>query len=143
MLISMPHFKSIIFYQNRPRIKLFLQKEKKKFERWGLRPHTPKASPHCRFLATRLSLIMFCTANFYATKVLPNATLKKNYFYQNKPKSKLFLQKIHTFECLGALPPDPRHTAPPHCRFLVPRLILDVGRSCFQMLESYNEKLLS
>ena len=50
MLISMPHFKSINFYQNRPKIKLFLQnKHKKIFERWGLRPLTPRATPFADF----------------------------------------------------------------------------------------------
>ena len=40
LLISMPRVKSIIFYQNRTKIKLFLQKKCKIFERWGLRPQT-------------------------------------------------------------------------------------------------------
>ena len=40
----MPSFKSteINFDQNRPKIKLFLQKN---FERWGLLPHTPEIAP--------------------------------------------------------------------------------------------------
>ena len=33
-----------------------------------------ETAPHCRFLATRLSLIMLGTANFYATRVHPDAT---------------------------------------------------------------------
>ena len=53
LLISMPRFKSIIFYQNNPKIKLFLQKSAV-FERWGLRSQTPKTAPHYEFLATRL-----------------------------------------------------------------------------------------
>ena len=41
--ISMPRSKSNEFYQNRPNIKLFLQKKQcKLFERWGLRLQTPK-----------------------------------------------------------------------------------------------------
>ena len=32
--------------------------------------------------------------------------------------------------------------ADPHCRFLARRLMLNVSRSYFQVLESYNEKLL-
>ena len=42
--IPMPSFKStgINFDQNRPKIKLFLQKI---FERWELRPHTPEIAP--------------------------------------------------------------------------------------------------
>ena len=50
MLISMPHFKSINFYQNTPKIKLFLQnKDKKIFDRWWLRPRTPRAAPIADF----------------------------------------------------------------------------------------------
>ena len=41
MLIFMPHFSSINFYQNRPKFKLFLPKKYEIFERWGLRPHIP------------------------------------------------------------------------------------------------------
>ena len=37
----MPRFKSIIFYQYSPKIKLFLKKKCKIFKRWGLRPQTP------------------------------------------------------------------------------------------------------
>ena len=36
----MPLFISITFYQNIPKIKLFLQKNAKFFEIWGLRPQT-------------------------------------------------------------------------------------------------------
>ena len=69
--------------------------------------------------------------------------LKRINLYQNKPKIKSFLQKIKIFRVLGTLFPDLRYTAPPHCRFLVPRLILDVCCSHFQILKSYKEKLLS
>ena len=37
-------------------------------------------------------------------------------FYQNRPKIKLYLQKIHNFRALGAPSPDSRNI-PPHCRF--------------------------
>ena len=37
----MPRFKSIIFYQYSPKIKLFLKKKCQIFKRWGLRPQTP------------------------------------------------------------------------------------------------------
>ena len=37
----MPCFKSIIFYQNCPKIKLFLKKKCKIFKPWGLRSQTP------------------------------------------------------------------------------------------------------
>ena len=39
--ISMPRFKNINFYQNRPKIKLFLQKNAKFFVFCGLRTQTP------------------------------------------------------------------------------------------------------
>ena len=39
----MPRFKSIIFHQYSPKIKLF-KKKCKIFKRWGLRPQTPRAS---------------------------------------------------------------------------------------------------
>ena len=50
LLIFMPRFDSINFYQNRPRIRLFFQKNKI-FERWWLRPQTP---------ATVLPIAEFC-----------------------------------------------------------------------------------
>ena len=49
---------------------------------------------------------MFCTANFYAARVLPDASLKSIHFYQNKPKSKLILKEKNFFECLGLRPPN-------------------------------------
>ena len=65
--ISMLRFKSIIFYQNSPRIKLLLQKNAKFFSAGGsaprhsclwqlgtLRPDPQNTPPHCKFLATRL-----------------------------------------------------------------------------------------
>ena len=42
----MPRFKNINFYQNRLKIKPFLQKKYKIFECWGLRPQTPKQLLH-------------------------------------------------------------------------------------------------
>ena len=85
----MPRINSINFYQNRPKIKLFLPK-KIFFECWGIRPPHPmppvagglaprlqlppvvggfaprprNASPHRRFLATRLHEEKF-TARYY------------------------------------------------------------------------------
>ena len=77
MLISMPRINSIDFYQNRPKIKLFLPKKLKFFESWGIRstpyasggwgpcprpqlplvvggsaPRPPQRPPHCKFLVT-------------------------------------------------------------------------------------------
>ena len=37
--------KALFFYQNSSKIKLFLQKKCKIFERWGLRPQTPETAP--------------------------------------------------------------------------------------------------
>ena len=52
--ISKPRFKSIIFNQNSPKMKLFLQKMQN-FRALGALPLDPKtAPPHCEFLATRL-----------------------------------------------------------------------------------------
>ena len=42
----MPRLKSIIFYQNSP--KVIFEKKCKIFERWGLRLQTPKTAPRLR-----------------------------------------------------------------------------------------------
>ena len=87
LLIFMPRFKSIIFYQNSPKIKLFMQKNAK-FSSvegsaprppasggWGLsswtfdgfrrlRYQTPKtASPISNFGYRRLNVVWICSAN--------------------------------------------------------------------------------
>ena len=69
--ISKPRFKSIIFYQNSRKIRLFLQKmhnfralgtlppnpSLRQLGAWPPDPHTaPSPPPHCQFLATRLSI---------------------------------------------------------------------------------------
>ena len=41
LLISMPRINGINFYQNRSKIKLFLQKKKVFFECWWIRPPHP------------------------------------------------------------------------------------------------------
>ena len=64
-------------------------------------------------------------------------------FYQNKFKIRLFFAKQYKFfECWGLSPQTPRRPFP-HCRFLVTCLIRDVCCSYIQVLDSYNEKLLS
>ena len=50
--ISMPRFKSINFYQKKPKIKLFSEKKMQNF--WALGAQTPEPFPHCKFLATLL-----------------------------------------------------------------------------------------
>ena len=67
--IAMPRFKSIIFYQNSPNMKLFLQKDAKFSMARGSAPRPPKRLTHCEFLATRL----FCVeADGYAGESLVN-----------------------------------------------------------------------
>ena len=79
-------------------------------------------------------------------------------FYPNKAKIKLLLQKINFFERWGIRTQTPNgtwriersfqtpETAPTQCRFLVTRQVLivwcDIKRAYFQVVESYNEKLV-
>ena len=102
----MPHFKSFNFHHNRPKFKLFLQKKYEIFESWGL-PSDPRNSPHCRFLAPRLSLIMCCHCKFLSVfSLMPR--WKSINFYQNKPKIKLYCKKkIKFFECWELCPQTP------------------------------------
>ena len=72
--ISKPRFKNIIFNQNIPKIKLFLQKNAK-FSAGGFAPKPPKQLPHCEFLATRLDRTK---GMFYSFVVGPHPTLAKN-----------------------------------------------------------------
>ena len=78
----MPRFKSIIFYQYSPKIKLFLKKCKI-FKRWGLRPQIPQNSPlNCKFLATCLPRFVpvsndmgfrsFCFEQFFLHRSVAN-----------------------------------------------------------------------
>ena len=80
--IFMPRFKSINFYQNIPKIKLFLQKNAKFFcaawasapdprassGGWGFRSQALKTSPYCEFLTTRhgvfIGVMLFCVNRF-------------------------------------------------------------------------------
>ena len=57
------------FYQNRPKIKLFLQKKYKTFERWAP-PHTPRTAP-LQIFGSESNHVF---AHFYATRILPDAT---------------------------------------------------------------------
>ena len=56
MPVSIPRFKSI-FYQNSPKIKMFLQKNAKFLSAGGSAPRLPKQPPHCEILAACLT---FC-----------------------------------------------------------------------------------
>ena len=102
----MPHFKSINFYQNRPKITLMLKKSIV-FERWGLCPQTSETSPPFQ--------ISGCAPGSNQVFVLPISMppefslmtrFKSIYFYQNQPKIKLFLQK-NFFECWRFRPQTP------------------------------------
>ena len=65
----MPCFKSIIFYYNSSKVKVFLQKNPKfralgaplpdtqPLAAGGSAPTPPKQPPHCEFLATRLEIL--------------------------------------------------------------------------------------
>ena len=150
----MPRFNSIKFYQNRPKIKLVFVKNRQNFRALGAPlPDPRKSPPHCRFRATDLSLIMLLPLLIFMP---PEFSLTPDFwsinFYQKKAKIKLFLQKKKIFfERWGLrrigrsfLTPE---RAPPNCRFLVTRQVLnvwcDIKRAYFQVVESYNEKLLS
>ena len=65
-------------------------------------------------------------------------------FYENRPKIKLFLQKYPKFSSAGA-PPKIYKTAPPPLQTFgyAPNTRCVLLSSYFQVLEPYNEKLLS
>ena len=136
-----------------------MEKKNTKFSRAGGSAPDPRNRFHCRLLATRLSRIMllYCYCLCHQSSMPPKFSLmlhlKSIIFYQNKPKIKLVLQNIKFFKCWGHCPQTPnclwrssqtpKHNPSPHCRFLITRLTLDVCCSYFQVLDSYNEKLLS
>ena len=91
----MPHFKSINFYQNRSKIKLFLQnKNKKIFRALSSPPPHPQSSPTLQISGYApesnhvFAPLISMPPEFF---LIPH--LKSINFYQNKPKIKLFLQK--------------------------------------------------
>ena len=59
--ISIPRFKSFIFHQNSPKIKLFLKKKCKILKRWGLRPQTPITASQLRI--SGYALVALCAIN--------------------------------------------------------------------------------
>ena len=54
--IFMPPFRSIFFYQNSPKIKLFLPKNAKFLSAGGSAPIPPNQPPHSKFLPSCLTL---------------------------------------------------------------------------------------
>ena len=97
----MPHFKSINFYQNSPKLKLF----KKKFFFRALRapPPDPRNSPSPLQISGLtpefnhvFALLISMPPKFF---LMPRSNSIN--FYQNNPEIKLFLQKHKLFQCLG------------------------------------------
>ena len=89
----MPRFKSIIFYQYSPKIKLFLKKKMQNFQAlgapppnprasggWGFCPQTPKSTPlNCEFLATCLPrFALFIIVWVFVAFVLNNFFLHRS-----------------------------------------------------------------
>ena len=97
LLNSMPHFKSINFYQNEPKIKLFLQKFKI-FERLGLSPQTPKIAPLQISGYAPESSYVFALPISMPPELSLMPRFKNINFQQNKPKIEIFLQNIKFFE---------------------------------------------
>ena len=78
----MPRFKSIIFYQNSPKIKLFLKKNAKFSSAGGSAPNTPKKQPHIANFLLRTSQLCtvfnymhfcsFCFEQFFLDRSVAN-----------------------------------------------------------------------
>ena len=115
LLISMPHFKSINFYQNRPKIRIFLRKSTKFSSAGG---STPRFScpPAARSFSSRpLSTVLpsfhifgyVSESNVFALLIStpPQFSLIPHFlsikFYQNKRRIKLFLEKKIFFRVLA------------------------------------------
>ena len=96
LLICMPRFNSIKFYQNRPKIKLVFVKNRQNFRALGALPLDPRNSPPFPLQISGyapesnhvFALLIFMPPEF---PLMPD--LKSINFYQNKTKIKLFLQK--------------------------------------------------
>ena len=136
----MLHFKIINFNQNRPKVKLFLQKNTKflsaKHPPLQISGYAPESN-HVYVFAQLISM----PAEFF---FMPR--LKSINFYQNKLKIKLFLQKIK-FSRTGHSVPDPLW--PPADGGEAPRppkqplSPLEVLLLYFQVLGTYIKKFLS
>ena len=104
----MPHFKSINFYQNRPKLKLFLQKKDAKF--WSSSPDLQNCP-----LSLQISSCAPETNHVFALLISMQQEFslmrgfKSFNFYQNKLKIKLFFQKNKIFRVLEAPPPMASH----------------------------------
>ena len=95
LLMSMPHFKNINFYQNRPKIILILKKKIQSFRLLGVLP------PDSRNSHPPLQVSGYAAESNHVFALLismpPKSSLmpclKSINSYQNKPNIKLFLQK--------------------------------------------------
>ena len=132
----MPHFKSIKFYQNRPKIKLFLQKNTKVF------PQIPETG------SFQLQISGFVPQSNHVFALLismpPEFSLMPLFtsinFHQNKQKISFANYKIFSSAgvsaprppnglwWMGLELPDPQNTLSPYCRFLVMHPISDTKR---------------
>ena len=101
----MPHFKSINFYQNRPKLKLFLQKKDTKF--WSSSPDLQNSplSLQISSCAPEPNHIFALLISMQQEFSLMRGFFKSFNFYQNKLKTKLFIQKNKIFRVLEAPPP--------------------------------------
>ena len=137
----MPRFNSIKFYQNRPKIKLVFVKNRQNFRALGapspdLRKRLPpplQTSGYAPESNHVLALLIFLPPKF---SLKPD--FKSINFYQNKGKLSYFCKKKIFFERWGLRTQTLNgirrigrsfqipERAPPHCRFLVTRHILNV-----------------
>ena len=138
----MPHFKIINFYQNRSKVKLFLQKIEK-LRALGA-PLQDLPLLNSRHAPESNHVYVFALLVFMPLKFFLMSHFKSINFYQNKPKIKLFLQQTKFFECWelrlqaltglrrigGGAPKLPNTPLFLNAGFLVTRLILNVCCSC-------------
>ena len=102
MLICMPRFNSIKFYQNRPKIKLVFVKNRQNFRALGALPPDPEKAPPLQISGYAPdSNHVFALLIFMPPKFSLKPDFKSINFYQNKAKIKLFLQKKFFFERWG------------------------------------------
>ena len=100
----MPRFNSISFYQNRPKIELFLQKNTK-FLSAGLRPQTTRATPALSQISGYAPESNHVFAHFCTPEFSLMLRFKSIIFIKISPKLSYFCKKKF-FLVLGALPLD-------------------------------------